>query len=263
MAQIKNNKHSFLDKEFFSRCEALCYFAIILLVVLTFWLGAKFFNELKILGRPSLDAPTISVSGEGKIFAKPDIGILSFSAKAEAADVAAAQKVSADLVNNAVKFLRNSGVAENDLKTAGYSISPLYDFPKGRREFLGYEVRQSFEVKIRDLNKTGAILAGLATLGITEIGQIRFEVDKIEDLRNQAREKAILDAKSKAEKLAAELSVRLGKIVNFGESGIFPQPRPFFAAESSALGRGGEVIPEVPAGENEITSSVSITFEIR
>ncbi|MEK7599250.1 MAG: SIMPL domain-containing protein [Patescibacteria group bacterium] len=261
MVQTKNNnKHSFFSQELFLGCQSACYFLIILLIALTFWIGAKFFNEIKIFNRPNLNTPTISVSGEGKIFARPDVGRLSFSAEAESLDVAEAQRSSAEVINNAIKFLRNSGFAEQDLKTASYAIAPFYDFPKGRREFRGYRVSQSMEIKIRDLGKTGAILKGLAAAGVKNIGALNFEIDQTKDVQNQARQKAIEDAKKKAQELASVLGVRLGKIVSFSESGQTP---PIFALKTFGAAENEFGQPEVPVGENEIAAFVTLVFELK
>lgn len=253
----------FLNKDFWTKCEAVYYFLIVFLAVLVFWLGAKFFNEVKELSRPSLSSPTISVSGEGSVFVSPDIGVVSFSNEAESISVLEAQRKSAAITNEAVKFIKNSGVEDKDLKTISYIIQPIYDFPKGRREFRGYQVRQSMELKIRDLSKTGSILSGLAALGVDEIGSLVFKVDDPEEAKRQAREKAIIDAKKKAADLAASLGIKLGKIVSFNEFG--GGPIPIFALES--FGKGGDVssglAPETPTGENEISTSVNIAFEIK
>jgi uncharacterized protein len=261
MVQEKNNnKNSFFSRELFLGCQSACYVLIVLLIVLIFWLGANFFNELKILSRPDPNAPIISVSGEGKVFARPDLAALSFSAEAESSDAAEAQSSSAEIINSAVKFLKNSGFDDKDFKTTNYSISPMYDFPKGRRQFRGYRVSQSLEIKIRDLNKIGAVLKGLAVLGVNNIGGLNFEIDQIKDLKNQARQKAIDDAKEKARQLASALGSRLGKIISYSESG----PNwPIFAAKTFGVAENAFVEPEVPVGENEIAVSVTLVFELK
>lgn len=265
MAKMSNGKSSSAwSSEFWMRCEAGCYFLMLLAAVLALWIGAKFFAEIKNISRPSFSAPTVSVSGEGSVFVQPDIGVVSFSVESEAKDVASAQRDSAAVINNAVKFIKNAGVEDKDLKTTSYTINPVYDYPKGRREFKGYQVRQSMELKIRDLSKTGSILSGLASLGVNEVGSLVFKVDNLDKVQEEARQKAIADAKEKAKMLAVSLGVRLGKIVSFSEFGGGP-PTPVFYAD--AFGKGGDIsasaVPATPTGENEIKSSVSISFEIK
>src|SRR3989338_6162121 len=263
MTKMSNGKNSFWSSELWARCEAAYYFLIILLAALALWVGAKFLNEIKSFTRPSISSPTISVSGEGRVLAKPDVGVVNLSVVAGSLDMSAAQDEATRQINNVVDFVKNSGVEEKDIKTTSYNISTLYDYPKGRREFGGYEVRQTVEVKIRDLKKVSAILGGVTDFGAIEVGNLNFLVDDDEALKHEARAKAIADAKAKAFILAKTLGVKFGDIVSFSE---FVGPVPFYGYVAG-LGAGGDfeksAVPSMPTGENEIVSNVNISFELK
>ena len=261
---MSNGKNSsFWSADFWMKCEAGYYFLMLLAAILALWIGAKFLNEIKDLTRPSLSSPTILVTGEGKVLAKPDVGMVNLSVVSSSLDMSFAQDGAAETVNKAIDFLKNSGVEEKDIKTISYNISTLYDFPKGRRKFLGYEVRQTVQVKIRDLKKASDIIGGVTDFGIIEISDLRFVVDNDDALKAEARAKAVADAKSKAFILAKTLGVRLGDIVSFNE---FGGPVPFYGY-AAGLGIGGDfeksVPPSIPTGENEISSTVNISFELK
>ena len=260
---MSNGKNSFWSSELWARCEAAYYFLIILIAALALWVGAKFLNEIKSFTRPSISSPTISVSGEGRVLAKPDVGVVNLSVVAGSLDMSAAQDEATRQINNVVDFVKNSGVEEKDIKTTSYNISTLYDYPKGRREFRGYEVRQTVEVKIRDLKKTSAIFGGVTEFGAIEVGNLNFSVDDDDALKHEARAKAIADAKAKALILAKTLGVKLGDIVSFNE---FGGPVPFYGY-AAGLGAGGDfeksAVPSIPTGENEIVSNVNISFELK
>lgn len=260
---MSNGKSSFWSSELWTRSEAAYYFLIVLLAVLALWVGAKFLNEVKIFTRPSISAPTISVSGEGKVLARPDIGVVSLSVVAGSPDMSSAQDEASVRINKVTDFLASSGIEEKDVKTLSYNINTLYDYPKNRREFLGYEVRQTLEVKIRDLKKASAIIDGVTEFGAIEISDLRFRVDNDEALKREARAKAVADAKAEAFVLAKTLGVGLGDIVSFSE---FGGPVPVYGF-ASGLGVGGDFekssAPSIPTGENEITSTVNISFELR
>ena len=249
--------------DFLRKNEIVQYFLMTLLAVLTLWVGVKFLEEAKDLSKPDIGAPTINVSGEGKVLAKPDIGTVNLSVVSSSLDALLAQNEAAGQINKIMNFLTNSGIEEKDIKTVSYGINAQYDFPKGKRQFLGYEVRQTVQVKIRDLNKVGAVVSGAAEFGALEISELRFMVDKEEVLKAEARAKAIADAKAKAKILSKELGVKLGAVVSFSE---FGGPVPFYGY-AAGLGMGGDfeksVAPSIPAGESEIVSNVNITFEIR
>lgn len=260
---MSNGKNSFWSHDLWTRCEAGYYLLIILVAALTFWVGAKFLNEIKNLTTPSPSSPTISITGNGKVLAKPDIGMVNLSVVSDSLDMSFAQDEAAEQINKVIDFIKNSGIEDKDIKTTSYNISTLYDYPKGNRKFLGYEVRQTVQIKIRDLKKASAIIDGIADFGAIEISDLRFMIDDDEALKQEARAKAIADAKTKALVLAKTLGVRLGDIVSFNE---FGGPVPFYGY-AMELEVGGDFdkssAPSIPTGENEIASSVNITFEIK
>lgn len=223
---------------------------------------------------------TISFSGEGKIFAKPDIAAVSFSILTEATTSKVAQDDNSEKSKKVVDFLKNQRIEDKDIKTTSYNIYPQYTYPRpipldveiqsypvpdyypSNPKITGYKVNQSFEIKIRDLEKVSAILDGLVTAGANQVNQLGFKIDNEEKLKDEARTKAIEDAKNKAARLRKQLGIRLGKIINYQEGGYYP---PIYSIAEAKLGdRGGDISgPSVPTGENEITISVTITYQIK
>ena len=90
----------------------------------------------------------------------------------------------------------------------------------------------------------------------------RFEAVFAEKLKNEARAKAIADAKKKADELKGQIGIKLGKIINFYEN-IGGYPLPYYAKAEGLGGGVGGGGPSVPAGENEITVNVTITYQIK
>lgn len=217
--------------------------------------------ETRYAGQTSQYKNTISVSGEGKVVAKPDIGQVSLSVISDASAVVAAQKDNTDKMNRVIQAMKDLGIKEEDLKTTSYNISPRYQYsPNGRSDIIGYEVAQNMDVKIRDLTKVSDILGKAATAGANQVGSLIFTFDNPETLQSQARQKAIDNAKQKAKDLAGSLGVALGKVVSFNESSA-SQPIPMYA--SDALGRGGGgATPVIQTGQNEIDINVNISYEI-
>jgi uncharacterized protein YggE len=214
---------------------------------------------------------TITVSGTGEKMVKPDIALVSFGVSAENLDVSKAQTESATKINNIIAFLKTKNVEEKDIKTTNYSIYPRYNYVgvttyypyTGKQVLAAYVVSQNIEVKIRTIADAGAILTGLGEFGVTDVSGLTFTVDNQDTVKAQARELAIVDAKAQAKVLANGLGVKLVKITSFSENGNYPM---YYAMEKSAvMGMGGSdaVAPQVPAGENKITSTVSITYEIK
>ncbi|MBL7142546.1 MAG: SIMPL domain-containing protein [Candidatus Pacebacteria bacterium] len=213
---------------------------------------------------------TITVSETGTIYTKPDLALVSFSVVTEEKTVAKAMEENTKKMNDVISFIKEQGVEENDLKTTAFNISPRYEwydrstyFPSGKRVLVGYDLRQTLEVKIRDLDKIGVIVEGGTSVGANEVSDLQFTVDEQDALKKQAREEAISKAKAKAEELAKQLGVKLVRISSFNESTAIPY---YVNLKESALGIGGGGVapatPQVETGENKIEVQVSITYEI-
>jgi uncharacterized protein YggE len=126
----------------------------------------------------------------------------------------------------------------------------------------GYEVSQTILVKVRKTEDAGTILAKIGALKVENISGLDFVVDNIDVIEAQARDKAILDAKQKAEKLSKSLGINLSHIVNFYESGNTPIYA-YAGVSLDAKMASPSVPPQIPTGENKIVSNVTITYEIR
>ena len=198
------------------------------------------------------------------MFAVADIAEFSFSVVEEKETVTEAQEIAAQRINSILDFLDKSEVKETDIKTVNYNVHPRYEFVResGERVLKGFEVSQNISVKVRDTEEAGTILSGIGERGASNVSGLNFTIDDEEDLKEEAREKAIEDARKKAKKLAKDLDVKLVRVVSFSESGPI-SPRFAFAEVATLDAVGGGAVPEIPVGENKITSNVSITYEIR
>ena len=234
-------------------------------------------NQVKgILGEDKNNSVnTITVAGKGEAISIPDIATFSFSVTETANTVKQAQDMSAEKLNRALKAIRGYNIADKDIKTTNYSINPHYEYtqaictangscPPGKSVLTGYEVSQTIEVKVRDLSKAGAIFDSVGALGVQNVNGLSFSIDNIDSVKEKARTDAINDAKSRAQKLASELGVHLVQIVNFSDDNVSPYPMAYGVdSMMSQKASAPRVAPEIPAGEQKITSNVSITYEIR
>ncbi|MBI2676608.1 MAG: SIMPL domain-containing protein [Candidatus Yanofskybacteria bacterium] len=236
----------------------LAWSITVLSLVATVFLAVGIYEKLN----QPVTGNTISFSGEGKIFAKPDIAKINFAIITEGATSKDAQNKNSPKSQTVVDFLKSQGMEDKDIKTTSYNISPQYNYPRSSTpEIKGYQVSQSFEVKVRDLDKVSVVLDGLVSAGANNIINLGFFTDDPEILKAEARAKAISDAKKKANELEKQLSIRLGKIVNFSENAGGFSNGVFYAKAAEAGVGGGR--PSLPTGENEITINVTLTYQIK
>jgi len=218
---------------------------------------------------------TINVTGLGEVLATPDIGQFSFSVRAEAETAAAAQSQASAATDAVIAFLQESAIAETDIKTVSYNLWPQYqwvnnlicpagvDFcPEGERVQTGFVVEQSVSVKVRDLDMTAVVLAGVAEQGATNISGLSFVVDDIETLYVEAQALAIADAQTQAEELADKLGVRLGRVVGY-QAVDQAYPEPYFARSNlEAAVEESVAKPILPTGQNITNARVTVTYKI-
>jgi uncharacterized protein YggE len=268
-----------LKKHLCSCCHGGIFKAVLILlfIALIVSISVGISNQIKTgryIGQDVVSRNTITVTGEGEIYTKPDLAIETFTVKIEAKTVEKAVADNAEKMNAVIVAMKALGIEEKDLKTTDFNIYPRYEYrtdysiqteiwPRPEtRVLVGYEVTQSLEVKIRDMAKVGDVIQKAVDAGANQVGGLQFTTDDPDALKSQAREEAIKQAKDKAELLAKQLGVKLTKIVNFSEGGYYPSPMYYDSAvNAKGMGEAGAT-PDIQTGENKITVNVSITYEI-
>ena len=203
------------------------------------------------------------VTGEGEVTVVPDVAILSLGVEAQAITVQQAMDEAAIAMDQVMAALRANGVAERDIQTQWFNIYPVRDWiDEGREILIGYRVTNMVSAKIRDVAATGSIIDRVAEAGgdSTRIQGVTFTVDDPSQYHNEAREKAIADARAKAEHLAALAGVDLGRPFYISESGGFV---PIYRDYGYGMLEAGAVPPTpISPGETEVTLTVQMAFAI-
>ena len=240
--------------------KPLVWTGSIALAVLTLFLLV----EINQVSNTATTTNTVSFNGEGKITAKPDIAVISASIVTQAVNSKSAQDSNSTKSNAVSNFLKTQDIEEKDIKTSGYNISPQYKYPPygGQATITGYQVTQSYEIKVRDLAKISTILGGLVSAGANEVNNLGLQIENPDAVQAQARQLAIDDAKKKATELEKQVGVRLGKIVNFSE-GYNGYPVSMYDAKSVGGMGGGGPVPTISTGENDVIVNVTITYQIK
>lgn len=241
------------------------------LIMLVVALVAYAFNTFK-QARFNYDVSTISVVGEGEVNALPDIGMFNFSVRAIDPSAEGAQQQVNERLEKILAFLADNEVEEKDIKTNYYNLSPNYRYENGicaagsycpsRQVQDGFEVNQNVSVKVRDLEKAGALISGVGEQKADDISGLQFVVDDNSALKDQARQIAIADAKVRAEILAKQLGVKLKRMTSYYEDeGYYPAP--YARSGGAMLESMADTAVSLPSGENTVTSRVTLVYEIR
>lgn len=221
---------------------------------------------------------SFTVTGEGKAVAIPDVAEFSFSVLTQGGkNLGALQQENTVKVNRAIGVAKAAGVEDKDIKTTEYSVEPRYQYfncspglldsgkPCPPPEIVGYTVRQTVAVKVRDFTKVGDLLRDVVESGANTVSQLNFTLDDPTAVQNQARSEAIKKAREKAVSIAKAGGFRLGRLLSIEEGGG-AVPIFYKALSTEAFGRGGDFPTPAPAiepGSQETQVTVTLRYEIR
>lgn len=201
-----------------------------------------------------------SVTGEGKSIVKPDIGVVNVGVSAQASTVKDAQDKLNSAINKVSEAIKKLGVDAKDIQTTNYNINPSYDYRETTQRITGYNASTNLSIKVRQIDKANDVIDEATANGANQVGGISFDVDDKTKAENEAREKAVAEAKRKAESAARIAGFRLGKIINYSENfGGFPITIPLRA---QAVGTEAPTPTQIEPGSSEITVTVTLSYEV-
>lgn len=204
----------------------------------------------------------ISVVGEGIVLAQPNVARITLGTEVFDQSLANAQAEAARRMDAVVSKLKASGIADTDIRTTAFNISPQYDQRDQNQPVLrGYQVQNLVEIKTSNVGGLGALLDDAVSSGATRVFGIGFESDNMEALKNQARDQAMANARAKAEQLARDAGVTLGRPTAIQESdtgGVTPQ-RAFVSAPQAAAPASTPIQP----GELRVTTTVHVVWSMQ
>ena len=218
--------------------------------------------------------PGIWVTGQATITVEPDLALLTIGVETRAETVADARAEAADAMEAIVEAVNEHGLEEEDVQTQSFNIWPEYVYPeigsgeiRSRQPVLvGYTVRNTAAIKIRDIDSVGTIIDDVAGAGgnVTLIEGISFSIEDPEPFMTQLREEAVADATEKAEHLASLSDVSIGDLTFISEAGGGAPIARSFSDDAFAFAESAPAaITPISGGELQLGLSVQAVFEIR
>jgi len=208
-------------------------------------------------GNSSSSGPTLGILTEGtaSVTLQPDIAYVSVGVSAQASSASVAQKELADKAGRLIAQAKALGVADSDLNTAGYSISPSYS-PPDYTTVTGYTASEQLSLKWHNVNTVGKLLDGLVQEGGGERVYANFGLADMSKAEGEARTLAIQDAKSRAEAMAAAAGVKVGPVLRISD---LSSPNIYYPNAASA-DKSGQT--QLPVGTITVSASVEVDFAI-
>lgn len=210
------------------------------------------------------DTRSLTVEGRGEAQGKPDLATITLGVVTQGKTSAEAMEANARIASGLLTQLRERGIADRDLMTVGLSLMPDYVQDKDRTsapKIAGYRAMNRLSVRLRDLTKIGAVLDMATAAGVNDINGPVFGVADPQALQDEARKKAVADARRVAELYALSLGVKLGPVRDMVDNGSNrPQPEPRMLRGAPAA-MAASVAP-IEGGEMNAVASITVTYEI-
>ena len=216
----------------------------------------------------NLSVPHLTVTGQGEVKVKPDkmdvtIGVVTEDKSSQAA--ARGNAVAAQRVQTAVK---KAGIADKDVQTINYSVTPVYSdsipTPPGVKpqspHITGYRVYNQVRVIVRDLAKISDVLDGATAAGSNTIEGIALGLEDQKAAEGEALEKAVLDARRKADHLTKAAGTSILNILELSDNTGYARPLRLMTL-ARRIDAGGDATPIAP-GELTITANVTVVYGI-
>jgi uncharacterized protein YggE len=203
--------------------------------------------------------PAISVTGEAQISVAPDIAFVDAGVATDAKTAREASEANSAAMTKVFDALKAANIDARDVQTSRLSLQPQYAPNRsGPSPITGYRASNRVAVRIHDVSKVAGVIDTLVGAGANDIGNVAFEVSQASKLLDDAREKAVADARRKAEIYAKAAGVTLGAPLSISEGGA---PEPVFRGKVMA-GMAAAPTP-IAQGEETLSVSVSITWAIK
>ena len=207
---------------------------------------------------PHQRASTVTVTGTGSVTAAPDMAQISTGVVTQAPTAAGALAANSQAMERLLQALAAQGIAARDVQTTSLSVSPLRRQGRDGQppEITGYEVTNQVRVKVRDLSRLGRVLDQQVGQGANLVYGVQFGQQEPAPLLDEARRRAMADARRRAELYAAAAALKVGRVVAVQEAGA-ASPRPGLGARVAMAA----AVPVAP-GEQEVQASVTVTFTL-
>jgi uncharacterized protein YggE len=242
----------------------------IITVIVTFFLMLFVYTKLagpipfSLQSIVTTKSDVFTVTGTGKAVAIPDVAVVTVGVSAQGATVKAVQQEINKSNTNIIDAIKKLGIDAKDIQTSNYSLSPMYDYRSSPTRITGYQARTTVTIHIRDTDRANEVIDSATANGANQIGGLTFEVSDKTKVENEAREKAIEEAKLKAETAARAAGFTLGAIINYSEG--FGTATRLAYDKALPVAGGAEAMGEptqIETGSSEITITVNLSYEIR
>lgn len=203
--------------------------------------------------------PLVSVSGLGEVKVVPDQMTFTVGVDVREKTLEEARKNADNRTAALINALKKSGVAAKDIQTTHLSVYPMYNNEYGQTTPHSYNANRIISVVLHKIDQYDEVMTNLYKAGANRLDGLSFQSTQLAKYQEEARKKAIQNAKAKAQSLATEAGAKLGRVYNITEGGT-PTPLPRMnrmASMEMSADAGG---PTVAAGQIVVSSHIDVSY---
>jgi uncharacterized protein YggE len=213
----------------------------------------------------------VTVSGECNHVVSPDRGSITLTVEFQNMDLSKATKEAAESYERLSAAIKKLNLKNFNIRTSEYSVNEITAWENNKQVKKGFQARMGLWVSTSDIQRIGEVIAAASKEKVKDVNSLQTYLSDEKQLVEEMAclEDAAKNAKAKAEKLAGALSAKLGPVMMMNESGkTLPSwPRPMMMQKSFAM-RGmamdaAEAAPNVEAGQQNLSLSIQVTFELK
>ena len=160
---------------------------------------------------------SISVNGEAEIRVVPDEVALTLGVETFDKILKSAKSLNDERIKKTIAVAKGYGILAEHIQTDYIGIEPRYQNYDLTKDLLGYAVRKTVVIRLKDISKFEDLLSDALEAGVTHVHGIEFRTTELRKHRDEARKLALKAAREKAELLANEVGRKLGKALSIGE----------------------------------------------
>jgi uncharacterized protein YggE len=205
--------------------------------------------------------PSIRVTGEASVSAKPDQAMINVGVVTEATTAQSAASLNASRMEKVVSELRQMLGAGAEIKTTSYSVTPVYrrDKEGNTSTISGFTATNVVQIKVSDFSAVGRVIDLSTQLGANSIPRIQFTLKDEQAVRMQALREAATKAKAEAETIASALGLKIIRVLSVEAGGS--HVRPVFAMGMETRAMAAPQTPVEP-GTIEVSATVTLSVEV-
>jgi uncharacterized protein len=205
----------------------------------------------------------LDISATGEVTRVPDVAVISTGVVTRSTTATGALQQAANRMERVRAALKSAGVEDKDIQTSAINLNPEYRYPNNQSpQLTGYTATNQLTVRFRDIRNSGKILDALVAEGANQINGPTLVIDKPEAALDEARARAVVSGRARAELYARAMGMRIVRVVSVSESGgsyPVPPPMPMYARAEVAQAADTKIDP----GVQKLQVNLAMVFELQ